>query len=127
MSLTEGIDNAYALTAQINKLRAMQESGQKYDPKAVEYALQQNFSTMLDGLLATSDDNNNDNDNNSIDPFSFMNQSNQQMIALQRQQDPSKTGQATSATYLDQLKRFENDPTALQNFINSQNSPQKLF
>jgi len=125
MSLTEGIDNAYALTAQINKLRAMQQSNQTYDPKAVEYALQQNFSTMLDGLI-TGSDNDDDNDS-SIDPFSFMEQSNNQMIALQKQQDPAKTDQTSSASYLDQLKQFENDPTALQNYINSQATGQNLF
>ncbi len=125
MSLTQGIDNAYTITAQINKLRSMQESGQKYDPKAVEYALQQSFSTMLDGLMAASDDK--DDDNNSIDPFSFMIDSNNQAIALQQQQDPSKIGQTSSTPYLDSLKQFENDPTALQNFLNTNDPRQNIF
>ncbi len=125
MSLTKGIDNAYALTAQINKLRAMQESGQTYDPKAVEYALQQSFSTMLDGLISASD--NDDDDDNSIDPFSFMIDSNNQALALQQQQNPANVGQTSSTAYLDSLKQFENDPTALQNFLNTNDPAKNLF
>ena len=101
MSLTEGINNAYSLTAQINKLRAMQESG-NYDPKAVEYALQQNFSAMLDGLITASDDK--DDDDNSIDPFFFMIESNNQAIALQtRQSDLPNVSQTTPGSFLNSL------------------------
>lgn len=66
-TLMDGINNAYAISAQINALRALERSGSN-DPEAVKYALEQNFNQMLDGLVSAADD---EDKEEKSDPFSF--------------------------------------------------------
>ncbi|MFH1542087.1 MAG: hypothetical protein ABIE84_03235, partial [bacterium] len=67
--LSEGLSSVQSLTAQIEKLQALDPN----DPATVETAqlmLQQNFNSMLDNLLSNNDDD--DDDNSGIDPFNFL-------------------------------------------------------
>ena len=83
-TLMDGINNIYSLTAQINSLKSMDQT-KIDDPDAIKYALEQNFSNMLDDLVsATSDNDDKEEDNN--DYFSFLTSSNQASLqSLQAQ------------------------------------------
>ena len=82
-TLTDGINNAYALTAQINALQKQGRSSIK-DPNAINYVLEQNFNQMLNDLISSSNDEEDEQDK--YDPFSFFITSNQASLqSLQAQ------------------------------------------
>ncbi|KPJ66100.1 hypothetical protein AMJ44_08980 [candidate division WOR-1 bacterium DG_54_3] len=81
-SLMDGINNAYALTAQINSLKSLRQAGLE-NPEAVKYALEKNFNEMLNDLISPPEDEDQDKKD---DFFSFLMTSHQASLqSLQKQ------------------------------------------
>jgi|GEM_PF-4786645 len=121
--LMDGISSVNSLTLQINSLS---KSGaiENYDPKAVEYLLEQNFNQMLEKLLASADSD--DDDDESIDPFSFM-ITDPSTLSIESAAGESDENALTNPlentglgglSYLDSLTQLQDNPLALQSFLN---------
>jgi hypothetical protein len=81
--LMDGINNVYALTAQINGLKAADQAGIE-DPARIRYSLEQNFNQMLNNLISSTNDDEEDEESN--DYFSFFTTTNQASLqSLQAQ------------------------------------------
>ncbi|MBU0501983.1 MAG: hypothetical protein KJ811_01900 [Candidatus Margulisbacteria bacterium] len=83
--LTDGLNNVYSLTAQINNLRSM-DPANLTDPKELTYALQQSFNQMLNSLISSTNKSSDDEDDKTNDYFSFLTSNSQASLeSLQAQ------------------------------------------
>ncbi|MBN2058407.1 MAG: hypothetical protein JW782_06395 [Candidatus Saganbacteria bacterium] len=119
-NLMDGISNVNSLTTQIEQLRAMQKDG-TVDPKAIQYALGQNFNTMLDNLVSASED---DDDNGNFDPFSFMTDYNNAVQSSAGTDTGNTAGKETLVNPLNSLdsgitdvSKYQSDPQLLQSYM----------
>ncbi len=89
-NLMDGINSAYAITTQINNLKSLDSEALK-DPNVIQYALEQNFSKMLDNLIsATSGSDDDKDDDQSADPFGFLMTSQQSYVEQLIKQNSSE-------------------------------------
>ena len=102
-TLMDGVNNAYSLTAQINSLKALDQS-KIDDPNAVKYVLEQNFNKMLNDLVSATSDNDDEEDGG--DYFSFLTSNNQaslQSLQAQGILDVDSIPDTSSSEYLNAL------------------------
>jgi len=73
-SWMDGLSSIYSITAKIEALKNQANSAgsnlntqQETDPQEALYAMEQNFSSMLNSLLASSDDEDKEKNSNALD------------------------------------------------------------
>lgn len=76
-SWLDGLSNIYSITARINALKNQANSSdpnlntaKEYDPDEMLYALEQNFSQMLDNLISSNKDE--EEEKEKSDPLAFL-------------------------------------------------------
>jgi hypothetical protein len=120
----DGISSVNSLTSQINGL-SKAGSLENYNPKAIEYLLEQNFNQMLEKLVASADSED-DKDEDSFDPFSFMTTDLSKLSIDNAAQESEESALANplentglgDLSYLDSLTQLQDNPLALQSFLN---------
>jgi hypothetical protein len=101
-SLMDGINNAYALTAQIDNLKSLRQADLE-NPEAVKYALEKNFNEMLNNLISPPEDEDQDKQDDFFSFFMTSNQASLQSLEKQGILDMNSIPDTSSPEYLNAL------------------------